>query len=77
MSFLAIFNSTQQVMQDNRAVTCSLVSTLASTISIVIGLLHVRVSETNAQCIILVAILIIIQETQSLSSVYLVISSLA
>ncbi|KAF8586599.1 hypothetical protein K439DRAFT_1631481 [Ramaria rubella] len=49
MSFLAIFNSTDQVMQENRAVTCSLVSTLTSTISIVIGLLHVRKHRSRAR----------------------------
>lgn len=48
MSFLAIFNSTDQVIQENRAVTCSLVSTLSSTISIVMGLLHVRVGYNIA-----------------------------
>ncbi|KAF8512518.1 hypothetical protein BU17DRAFT_96162 [Hysterangium stoloniferum] len=42
MSFLAIFNSTEQVIQENHAVTCSMVSTLLSTSSIVTGLLHVR-----------------------------------
>jgi hypothetical protein len=45
MSFLAIFNSTDQVIQENRAVTCSLVSTLSSTVSIVIGMLLFRVSD--------------------------------
>ncbi|KAF8524409.1 caspase domain-containing protein [Hysterangium stoloniferum] len=42
MSFLAIFNSTEQVIQENHAVTCSMVSTLLSTSSIVTGLLLVR-----------------------------------
>ncbi|KAF8524462.1 hypothetical protein JB92DRAFT_3109514 [Gautieria morchelliformis] len=42
MSFLAIFNSTDQVIQENQAVTCSLVSTLSSTVSIVIGMLLFR-----------------------------------
>ncbi|KAF8531116.1 hypothetical protein JB92DRAFT_2825266 [Gautieria morchelliformis] len=42
MSFLAIFNSTDQVIQENQAVTCSIVSTLSSTVSIVIGMLLVR-----------------------------------
>ncbi|KAF8525596.1 hypothetical protein BU17DRAFT_83896 [Hysterangium stoloniferum] len=42
MGFLAVFNSTQQVVEENFAVTCSMTSTLLSTASIVIGLLHVR-----------------------------------
>ncbi|KAF8515478.1 hypothetical protein BU17DRAFT_67845 [Hysterangium stoloniferum] len=42
MGFLAVFNSTQQVVEENLAVTCSMASTLLSTASIVIGLLHVR-----------------------------------
>ncbi|KAF8525521.1 hypothetical protein BU17DRAFT_83762 [Hysterangium stoloniferum] len=42
MSFLAIFNSKEDVISENRAVACSMVSTLSSTTSIVIGLLHVR-----------------------------------
>ncbi|KAF8515479.1 hypothetical protein BU17DRAFT_93470 [Hysterangium stoloniferum] len=40
MGFLAVFNSTQQVVEENLAVTCSMASTLLSTASIVIGLLH-------------------------------------
>ncbi|KAF8464220.1 hypothetical protein JB92DRAFT_3150256 [Gautieria morchelliformis] len=39
VSFLAIFNSTDQVIQESRAVTCSIVSTLSSTASIMIGML--------------------------------------
>ncbi|KAF8524076.1 hypothetical protein BU17DRAFT_85133 [Hysterangium stoloniferum] len=42
MGFLAVFNSTQQVAEENLVVTCSMASTLLSTASIVIGLLHVR-----------------------------------
>jgi len=42
MSFLAIFNSTEQVIQESHAVTCSMVSTILSTSSVVTGLLHVR-----------------------------------
>ncbi|KAF8507527.1 hypothetical protein BU17DRAFT_100459 [Hysterangium stoloniferum] len=42
MGFLAVFNSTEQVVEENLAVTCSMASTLLSTASIVIGLLHVR-----------------------------------
>jgi len=49
MSFLAIFNSEQQVIAESRAVTCSLVSTLCSTVSIVIGLLHVRKHRPRAR----------------------------
>ena len=41
MSFL----NNAHVLQDSRVMTCNLVSTLASTISIVIGLLHIRVSD--------------------------------
>jgi len=49
MSFLAIFNSTDAIIAESRAVTCSLVSTLCSTVSIIIGLLHVRKHRAKAR----------------------------
>ncbi|KIJ27569.1 hypothetical protein M422DRAFT_37700 [Sphaerobolus stellatus SS14] len=42
MSFLAIFNSRDDIVAENPAITCSLVSAFASIFAIIIGLLFVR-----------------------------------